>query len=76
MLQLRELDLQLAFEAARALRENVENQPAAIQHAPAGQLLEVAFLAGRQRVVDEYDIGLVGLGDTSRNSSALPLPMK
>ena len=33
VLQLRELDLQLAFEAARALREDVENQSGAIEHA-------------------------------------------
>ncbi len=42
--------------ALRALREDVEDQAAAIEHTLAGELFEVAFLAGRQRVVDEDHI--------------------
>jgi hypothetical protein len=45
VLQLRELDLELAFVAARALREDVEDQRVAIEHAAADQFLEVALLA-------------------------------
>ena len=59
VLELRELDLELALEAAGALREDVEDQAAAVEHAPAGQLLEIALLAGRQRVVDEDEVGAV-----------------
>ena len=44
-LQLREFDLQLAFVAARALREDVEDQAGAVDHAALERLLEVAFLA-------------------------------
>jgi hypothetical protein len=47
VLELRELHLQLAFETARPLREDVEDQPAAIQHPAFELLLEVALLAGR-----------------------------
>ena len=45
VLQLRELDLELAFEAARALREDVEDEAVAVEHAPLDELLEVALLA-------------------------------
>ncbi len=61
MLELRELDLELALKGAGTLRENVEDQSAAIEHAPAGQLLKIAFLAGRERVIDEYDVRTLGL---------------
>ena len=61
VLELRELDLELAFEGAGTLRKNVEYQSAAIEHAPAGQLLEIAFLAGRERVIDQYDVRALGL---------------
>ena len=62
VLQLREFDLQLAFVAARALREDVEDQPGAVDHAALEQLLEVAFLAGRQRMVDQDQVGAAGIG--------------
>ena len=42
--QLRDLDLQLAFEGARALRENIENQLASIDDAEVQFLFEVAGL--------------------------------
>ncbi len=56
MLELRQLDLQLAFEAAGALREDVQNQSSAIEHSTLEQLLEIAFLAGRQGVVEHHQI--------------------
>ena len=76
VLQLRELDFELALEAARALREDVEDEAVAIQHAPLDELLEIALLAGRERVVDQNDVGLRCACATSRSSSALPLPTK
>ncbi len=57
VLQLREFDLQLAFERARALRKDVEDQAAAVEHAALQFLLEIAFLAGAQRAVDDDEIG-------------------
>jgi hypothetical protein len=60
--QLRELDLELAFVAAGALREDVEDQGVAVEHAAADELLEVAFLARRERMVDEHHVA-AGVGD-------------
>ena len=57
VLELGKLDLQLAFEGARALREDVQDQAAAIQHAAIEFLLEVAFLAGRERIVHDHQVG-------------------
>ena len=33
----------------------------AVEHAPLGELLEVALLAGRERMIDQDDIGSLGL---------------
>ncbi len=57
MLQLGEFDLQLTLEAARTLREYVEDESRTVHDPPAQLLLEVAFLGGRQRMVDQDDIG-------------------
>ena len=54
--ELRELHLQLAFEAARALRKYVENQPVTVQNSTICELLEVAFLARSQGLVDEHEV--------------------
>src|SRR5690606_23522930 len=51
--QLRELYLQLALEGLRAPREDVENQTGAVQHPGLQHLLEVAFLAGAQGVIED-----------------------
>ena len=56
VLQLRELDFELALEAAGALREDIEDQAVAIQHALTRELLEVALLARGERVIDEDEI--------------------
>src|SRR5581483_1831392 len=45
MFELCELDLQLPFEAAGPLREDVENEAVPVEHPPAGELLQVALLA-------------------------------
>ncbi len=42
--ELRDLDLQLALERMRALREDVENQLAAIDHANLEFILQIARL--------------------------------
>ena len=58
ILQLREFDLQLAFVAAGALREDIENEAGAVDHAPIQRLLQIALLRGRERVIedDEFDV--------------------
>src|SRR5712691_3010421 len=56
ILQLRELDLQLAFARARAAREDVENQLCAIDDLAADLLLDLALLRGRQLVVEDHDV--------------------
>ena len=61
--ELRDLDLQLAFQGPRALRENVQNELAAIDHAQLHLVLEVARLRGRQRVVEDRERGASGRGD-------------
>ncbi len=58
VLELRELDLQLAFEAAGTLREDVEDEAAAVEHATLEGLLEVALLARRERGVHHHEVRL------------------
>ena len=53
--ELRDLDLQLALERMRALRENIENQLAAIDHANLEFILEIARLRGAERVVENRE---------------------
>jgi hypothetical protein len=61
VLQLRELHLELTFEAARALREDVENEAGAIEHPTLQQCFEIALLARRQRVIEDDQVGALGL---------------
>src|SRR5258708_11320950 len=51
--QLRDLDLQLAFEAARALRKYIENQLAAIDDADVEFLFQVARLRWAECVIED-----------------------
>jgi hypothetical protein len=75
--QLRELHFELALEAAGALRKDVEDQAVAIEYAPADvSFFEIALLAGRERVIDENDVGEALASAMARTSSALPLPIK
>lgn len=53
--ELRDLDLQLALQRARALRENIEDQLAAIDDAKVEFLFEVAGLRRAQRVVEDRE---------------------
>ena len=55
--QLRQFDLQLAFVALRTLGEDVQDQPGAVDHAALQRALQVALLGGRQRVVDQDEVG-------------------
>ena len=61
VLQLGEFDLQLAFERRCALREDVEDQTRAIDHASTQRFFQIAFLAGRQQVIHQDQIGAAGL---------------
>src|SRR5690606_13763839 len=65
VLELRELDLQLTFEAGRPLREAVEDQAVAVEHSRLQRALEVALLARRQRPVHEHELS-AGVGDELR----------
>jgi len=53
--ELRDLDLQLALQGARALRENIEDQLAAIDDAKVELLLEVTGLRRAQRIVEDRE---------------------
>ena len=59
MLELRELHLQLAFESAGPLGEDVQNERDAIEHAAFELGLQVALLGRRERVIEDHDFGVV-----------------
>ena len=74
VLQLRELDLQLAFARARAPREDVEDELRAIDDLAADRLFDVPQLRRRQLVVEDDDVD-VGFGARrARASAILPAP--
>jgi hypothetical protein len=54
-LELRELDLHLAFRAARALREDIEDETGAVDHRTVETFLEIALLHRGQIVVEDGD---------------------
>ena len=58
ILELREFDLQLAFVAAGALRENIEDEARAVDDTPVQRSFEIALLRGCERVIenDEFDV--------------------
>jgi hypothetical protein len=53
--ELRDLDLEFAFEGVRALREDIENQLAPIDDANLELAFEIARLRGGQRVVENSE---------------------
>jgi hypothetical protein len=59
MLHLGQFHLQFAFVGAGTLGEDIENESGAIQHAAFELLFQVAFLAGRQWMVEENNFCLV-----------------
>jgi hypothetical protein len=64
--KLREFDFELTLGAPGPLRENVEDQAGAIQDAAADQLLQIPFLARREGVIDQHELG-IGRGDPQPN---------
>jgi hypothetical protein len=73
MLELRELDLQLAFGALRAQREDVEDQRHAVDRRGTRAPLEIAFLRAGQRMVEDDEVGAVSRHSRAI-SSTLPEP--
>src|SRR5262249_14889332 len=71
ILQLRELDLELAFPRPRPPREDVEYQLRPIDDRAADLLLDLPQLRRRQLVVEDHDVD-VGLG--ARGCERLHLP--
>jgi hypothetical protein len=57
VIELRELDLQLAFAAQGAAREDVENKLRAIEDLEIEGALQVAKLGGREVVVEDDEVG-------------------
>ena len=76
VLVLRQLDLQLALARARPLGEDVEYEPAAVEHAHAQLLREDAHLARRELVVEDREVAagvrdeLLELGDLAAADKA------
>ena len=72
VLELRQLDLELALQAARPTGEDVEDQLAPVEHLDVQLLRQVALLRRAQVLVDEDDAGMRGgdlvfqLGDLAR----------
>jgi hypothetical protein len=62
VLELRELDLELALGAARVVGEDVEDDRRAVDHRHAERLLEVALLAWHELVIARHEVG-AGVGD-------------
>ena len=57
--ELRQLDLKLTLKTSRTLRENIEDQPGAIQHPALELAFQVAFLAGAQRRTGNDQLSIV-----------------
>ena len=73
VLELRELDLELPLGAARVLREDVEDQLRAVDHACSQRILERALLGRAELVVGQQHLRrLVGVGLLQLRE--LPLP--
>ncbi|MNT01939.1 hypothetical protein D3C72_1364260 [compost metagenome] len=56
MAQLGQLDLQLAFMAARTLGKDVQDQTGTVDHPALQETFQIAFLTRAQRVVDQDQI--------------------
>ena len=59
MLQLSQFHLQLAFEGAGPLSEDIENEGNAIQHPATQSGFQIAFLARRQWMIEDHQFGVV-----------------
>jgi hypothetical protein len=58
MIQLSQLNLQLALVRACPLSKDIEDQPGPIKHTAFERSLEVALLAGRQGVIENDQLDL------------------
>lgn len=58
VLELGQLDLQLAFVRAGTLREDVQNQASAVDDTTLGQFLKIALLHRTQHMVDQDQVGI------------------
>jgi hypothetical protein len=65
MLELRDLDLQLALAALGALGEDLQNEKFAVEHGNVQRPLQVALLRGAQRHVEDRGAGAAA-GDERR----------
>ena len=55
-----ELDLQAPFPGSRPLAEDLENEPGAVEHLDVPGGLEIALLHGRERVIDDHELCILG----------------
>ena len=60
MIQLGQFHLQLALVGACALGEDIQDQAGAIQHPAFQPLFQIAFLTGRQAVIEDHQFGAFG----------------
>src|SRR5215831_15655884 len=58
MLQLRQLDLQLAFPRPRALRKNIQNQRSPIQYLAIENSLQVTALRRRKFIIEDHRVNV------------------
>ncbi len=72
VLELRQLDLELALRAVRALREDVEDQAGAVDDAAFERALEVALLRPGQRVIEDDEVGAGRAAQRAAISPTLP----
>jgi hypothetical protein len=63
VLELRHLDLEMGLVRPRVGREDVQDDLGAVDHLHLELPLEVARLGGPEVVVEDDDVGLLGLGD-------------
>jgi hypothetical protein len=66
VVQLRQLDLQLAFPGSRVPRKDVEDELRAIDHPPLDNLFDVALLGWTEVVIEQEHVGIDGSG-SARN---------
>src|SRR5207249_6334975 len=62
VVELRQLHLEPALAAARPPGEDVEDELGAVERLAADPALEVALLGGRQLLVEEQEVDVLGLG--------------
>ena len=60
IIQLRELDLQLAFAAARVARKNIQDKLRAVDYAPFRGVLDISLLNWRKIAVEDNQRSFVG----------------